>query len=42
MKSYLDIIGSSWMAEYGDPDDPEMWESIKKYSPYQNLHKDRQ
>ncbi len=25
------------MAEYGDPDDPEMWDYIKSYSPYHNL-----
>lgn len=35
------LAGASWMAEYGDPDDPEMWESIKKYSPYHNLFQDR-
>ncbi|MFC2163550.1 prolyl oligopeptidase family protein [Acidobacteriota bacterium] len=35
------LAGASWMAEYGDPDDPEMWESIKQYSPYHNLHRDR-
>jgi prolyl oligopeptidase len=27
------------MAEYGNPDVPEEWEYIKKYSPYQNLKK---
>ncbi|UCH94708.1 MAG: S9 family peptidase [Candidatus Aminicenantes bacterium] len=31
--------GASWMAEYGDPDDPDMWEYIKTYSPYHNLKK---
>jgi len=35
------LAGASWMAEYGDPDNPEMWESIKQYSPYHNLHRDR-
>ena len=29
--------GASWVAEYGDPDDPEDWEFISKYSPYQNI-----
>jgi prolyl oligopeptidase len=29
------------MAEYGDPDDPKMRDVILKYSPYQNVHKDR-
>ena len=31
------LAGASWMAEYGDPDVPEEWSYIKKYSPYQNL-----
>lgn len=31
------LAGASWMGEYGDPDKPEEWEFIKKYSPYQNL-----
>ncbi len=29
--------GASWMAEYGDPDDPTQWAYISKYSPYQNF-----
>jgi len=29
--------GASWMAEYGNPDDPDMWAYMKTYSPYQNL-----
>lgn len=33
------LAGASWMAEYGNPDIPEEWEYIKKYSPYQNLKK---
>lgn len=42
MKRYhLLLAGASWMAEYGNPDDAEMWEVIKAYSPYHNLHKDR-
>ncbi|WP_067717038.1 prolyl oligopeptidase family serine peptidase [Nocardia yamanashiensis] len=37
MKRYhLLLAGASWMAEYGDPDKPEEWEYIAKYSPYQN------
>ncbi len=32
------LAGASWMAEYGDPDVPEQWDYIRKYSPYQNLH----
>ena len=31
------LAGSSWMGEFGDPDVPEEWEYIKKYSPYHNL-----
>jgi prolyl oligopeptidase len=29
--------GASWMAEYGNPDDPEEWAAIARYSPYQNV-----
>ncbi len=31
------LAGASWMAEYGDPDDPAQWAWISRYSPYQNL-----
>jgi prolyl oligopeptidase len=34
------LAGASWMAEYGDPDKPEEWGYISKYSPYQNLKAD--
>jgi prolyl oligopeptidase len=38
MKRYSKLLaGASWMAEYGDPDKPEEWAYISKYSPYQNL-----
>ncbi|BBZ73305.1 peptidase [Mycobacterium paraseoulense] len=38
MKRYhLLLAGASWMAEYGDPDDPQDWAFISKYSPYQNI-----
>ena len=30
-------VGSLWMAEYGDPEDPEIRKVISSYSPYQNL-----
>ncbi len=41
MKRYHKLLaGASWMAEYGDPDDPAQWEFIRRYSPYQNLSKD--
>ncbi|MEV5652973.1 prolyl oligopeptidase family serine peptidase [Nocardia sp. NPDC052254] len=36
MKRYhLLLAGASWMAEYGDPDKPEEWDYISRYSPYQ-------
>ncbi|MEU3622083.1 S9 family peptidase [Amycolatopsis coloradensis] len=39
MKRYHKLLaGASWMAEYGDPDDPAEWDFIGKYSPYQNVH----
>jgi len=31
------LAGASWMAEYGNPDDPKQAEYILKYSPFQNL-----
>jgi prolyl oligopeptidase len=34
------LAGASWMAEYGDPDKPEDWAYIEKWSPYQNLRPD--
>ena len=42
MKRYhLLLAGASWMGEYGDPDKPADWDFIGKYSPYQNVVKDR-
>jgi len=35
------LAGASWMDEYGDPDKPEQWAYIEKYSPYQNVHAGR-
>ena len=29
--------GASWIDEYGDPDKPEDWAFMSKYSPYQNV-----
>lgn len=41
MKRYhLLLAGASWVAEYGDPDDPAEWDFIKQYSPYQNVARD--
>jgi prolyl oligopeptidase len=38
MQRYSKLLaGASWMAEYGDPDKPEEWAFISKYSPYHNL-----
>ncbi len=35
MKRYPHLLaGASWMAEYGDPDDPAQWEYIRTFSPY--------
>lgn len=31
------LAGASWMAEYGNPDDPGQWAYIREYSPYQNV-----
>ncbi len=41
MKRYNKLLaGASWMGEFGNPDVPEQWAYIKKYSPYQNLKQD--
>lgn len=31
------LAGASWMAEYGNPDVPEEWAYIQRYSPYHNV-----
>jgi prolyl oligopeptidase len=42
MRRYHKLLaGASWMAEYGDPDEPAEWAYIKEYSPYQNIAADR-
>jgi prolyl oligopeptidase len=42
MKRYhLLLAGASWVAEYGDPDNPDDWKFISEYSPYQNISADR-
>ena len=38
---HLLLAGASWVAEYGDPDDPEDWEFIAEYSPYQHVSGER-
>ena len=41
MRRYHELLaGASWMAEFGDPDDPEEWAFIKGFSPYHNLSGD--
>lgn len=38
MRRYNHLLaGASWVAEYGDPDRPEDWAFLSKYSPYQNV-----
>ncbi|MBK6729363.1 MAG: S9 family peptidase [Xanthomonadales bacterium] len=38
MRRYNTLLaGASWMGEYGNPDLPEEWAFISKYSPYQNI-----
>jgi prolyl oligopeptidase len=38
---HLLLAGASWVAEYGDPENPQDWEFISEYSPYQNISADR-
>ncbi|MBJ2120870.1 S9 family peptidase [Arthrobacter sp. MSA 4-2] len=38
MRRYTKLsAGFSWIAEYGDPDQPEQWEFIRTFSPYHLL-----
>jgi prolyl oligopeptidase len=38
MQRYTKLLsGAIWMSEYGNPDVPEEWAYIEKYSPYHNL-----
>jgi prolyl oligopeptidase len=38
MKRYHKLLaGASWMEEYGDPDVPEEWAALARFSPYQNV-----
>lgn len=42
MRRYHTLLaGASWMAEYGNPDVPEDWAHIARYSPYHNLSPDK-
>lgn len=38
MQRYSKLLaGASWVAEYGDPDNPQEWAYLKSYSPYHNV-----
>ncbi|KQM80058.1 prolyl oligopeptidase family protein [Xylophilus sp. Leaf220] len=38
MRRYHTLLaGASWMAEYGDPDDPADWAFLSQYSPYHRV-----
>ena len=42
MRRYHTLLaGASWMAEFGNPDVPEDWAHIARYSPYQNVSADK-
>lgn len=42
MKRYHQLLaGASWMAEYGDPDDPSDWDYLRTFSPYQLIESDQ-
>ncbi len=42
MRRYTELLaGASWIAEYGDPDDPQQWEFIRSFSPYHRIAPDR-
>jgi prolyl oligopeptidase len=38
---HLLLAGASWVAEYGDPENPDDWEFISKYSPYHHISTER-
>jgi prolyl oligopeptidase len=38
---HLLLAGASWIAEYGDPDNPDDWAFISEYSPYQKVSANR-
>ncbi|WP_407317124.1 prolyl oligopeptidase family serine peptidase [Isoptericola halotolerans] len=43
MQRYAHLLaGASWVAEYGDPDDPEDWEFLRTFSPYHQFDADRE
>ena len=38
---HLLLAGASWMAEYGDPDDPDDWAYLEGWSPYHQVDPDQ-
>ena len=43
MQRYSHLLaGASWVAEYGDPDDPADWAYLQTYSPYHLFDADRE
>ena len=43
MRRYNQLLaGASWVAEYGDPDNPEDWAFMKPFSPYHNVDSKKQ
>lgn len=41
MRRYVKLsAGASWIAEYGDPDDPEQWAFMRTFSPYHLVEPD--
>lgn len=42
MRAYHKLLaGASWMAEYGDPDQPQEWSFLQHYSAYHNIDADK-
>jgi prolyl oligopeptidase len=38
MARYHELLaGASWMAEYGDPREPDQWQYLRPFSPYHNV-----
>ncbi len=43
MRRYHQLLaGASWKQEYGDPDNPDDWAYLARYSPYHQVRSDRQ
>ena len=37
LRFHLFTIGAAWVSDYGSPEDPEMFEVLRSYSPLHNL-----